>query len=294
MTKSLYGLKQSPRQWYKRFDSYMIWIGYKRCEYDFCVYVKSLDDGDSFIFLLLHVDDMLIAAKSMVKVNKLKSLLSKEFDMNDLGTAKKILGMEIHRDRALGRLWLSQYSNVERVLERFNMDDAKPVSTHLVNHFRLSTNQCPKIDDEVKDMSKVPYASAMGCLMYAMVCIRPDLTHAVSAVSKFLSNLRKMHWDAVKWIFIYLRGTTDYGIVFSKQQSDHSVRGYVDVDYTGDLDDRRSTTGYVFTLGGRPICWKSMIQSLVALSTTESEYMAIAKAAKESLWLIGLVKELGI
>ncbi|KAL6345174.1 hypothetical protein AAG906_013658 [Vitis piasezkii] len=169
------------------------------CEYDCCVYVKSLDDDSSFIFLLLYVDDMLIAAKSMVEVNKLKSLLSKEFDMKDLGAAKKILGMEIHKDRASGRLWLSQYSYVKRVLERFNMDDAKPVSTPLANHFRLSTNQCPKTDDEVKDMSKVPYASS-GCLMYAMVCTRPDLAHANSVVSKFLSNLGRMHWDAIKWI----------------------------------------------------------------------------------------------
>ncbi|WJZ87849.1 hypothetical protein VitviT2T_007198 [Vitis vinifera] len=103
-----------------------------------------------------------------------------------------------------------------------------------------------------------------------------------------------MHWDAVKWIFRYLRGTTDYGIMFSKQQSDPSVRGYVDADYASDLDDRRCTTAYVFTFGRGPIFWKFMTQSLIALSTTESEYMAIAKTAKESLWLIGLVKELGI
>ena len=127
----------------------MIRIGYKICEYDCFVYVKSLDD-DSFIFLLLYVDDMLIVAKSMIEVNKLKSLLSKEFDMNDLGATKKILGMEIHMNRTSGRLWLSQHSYVKRMLERFNMDNAKTVSTHLVNHFRLSTNQCPKTDDEVK------------------------------------------------------------------------------------------------------------------------------------------------
>ena len=117
----------------------MIRIGYKRCEYDYCVYVKSLDD-DSSIFLLFCVDDMLIAAKSMIKVNKLKSLLSKEFNMKDLGATKKILGMEIHRDRASRRLWLSQHSYVKRVMEKFNMDNAKPVSTPLANHFRLSTN----------------------------------------------------------------------------------------------------------------------------------------------------------
>ena len=126
------------------------------------------------------------------------------------------------------------------------MDNAKLISTFLANHFRLSTNQCPKIDDEVKDMSKVPYASAMGCLMYAMVCTRPDLAHAVSVVSKFLSNPGRMDWDAVKWIFRYLRGTIDYGLMFSKQQSDLLVMGYVDVDYARNLDDERSTTSYVY------------------------------------------------
>ena len=115
----------------------MIRIGYKKCEYDFSVYVKSFDD-DSFIFMLLYMDDMLIVIKSMSKVNKLKTLLSREFDMKDLGVVKKILGIDIHRDRATMRLWLSWHSFVEKVLERFNMDNTKPVSTPLTNHLRLS------------------------------------------------------------------------------------------------------------------------------------------------------------
>jgi hypothetical protein len=134
----------------------------------------------------------------------------------------------------------------------------------------------------------------VGCLMYAMVCTRIDLAHAMSVVSKYMANPGKQHWDAVKWIFRYLKGTTDYGINFVRQKSDLSVVGYVDVDYAGDLDDRRSTIGYVFTLTGGPICWKFMIQSMVAMSTTEVEYMAAAEVAKEALWLTGLVKELGI
>ncbi|KAE8684070.1 hypothetical protein F3Y22_tig00111154pilonHSYRG00007 [Hibiscus syriacus] len=256
LKKSLYGLKQSPRQWYKRFDSYMIKIGYNRCEYDCCVYVKSLDDG-SFIFLLLYVDDMLIAAKNMDDVIGLKTLLSQEFDMKDLGAAKKILGMEICRDRDSRKLRLSQRGYVEKMLERFAMSSAKPVSTPLANHFKLSSEQCPKTDKEAEDMAKVPYSNAVGCLMYAM-------------------------------------GTVGHGIVFGSQRDNPLVVGYVDSDYAGDLDNRRSTTGYVFTLGGGPICWKSIVQSIVALSTTEAEYMAAAEAAKEALWLTGLVKELGV
>ena len=170
----------------------MIQIGYSRCEYDCCVYVKCLDDS-SFIFLLLYVDDMLIAAKNWHDVMELKALLGKEFDMKDLGDTKKILGMEIHRDRGSRKLWLSQQSYVEKVLDKFGMSSAKRVSTPLANHFKLSLDQCPKLDREIEDMAKVPYASAVGCLMYAMVCTRPDLAQAVSQVSKFMSKPGKQH-----------------------------------------------------------------------------------------------------
>jgi hypothetical protein len=293
LKKSLYGLKQSPRQWYKRFDSYMIQIGYTRCEYDCCVYVRILEDS-SYIFLLLYLDDMLIAARSMCEVDRLKSLLYKEFEMKDLGAAKKILGMEIRRDREARKLWLSQKNYIRKVLENFSMLDAKLVSTPLANHFRLSSNQCPKNVEEIEDMTRVPYASAVGCLMYAMVCTRPDLAHAVSIISRYMANPGREHWNAVKWIFRYLKGTAEHGILFSRQPGTNSVIGYVDANYAGDVDDRRSTTGYLFTLLGGPICWKSTLQSIVAMSTIEVEYMAVAEAAKEALWLKGLVKVLGL
>ena len=163
------------------------------------------------------------------------------------------------------------------------MENAKLVSTHLANHFRLSTSQCSKTVEETKDMSKVLYASAVGCLMYAMVCTKLDLAHAVSVVSKYMANSGKQHWDAVKWIFRYFKGTIDYDITFVRQKSDLSIVGYVDADYARDLDDRRSTTGYVFTLTRRPICWRSMIQSTIAMSTIEAEYMVAVEVAKKAL-----------
>jgi hypothetical protein len=183
-----------------------------------------------------------------VEVNKLKVLLSREFDMKNLDLAKKILGMEIRRDRDAKRLWPSQVGYVKKVLERFSIKNAKLVSTPLANHFRLSISQCLRTVEKTEDMSKVPYASAVGCLMYAMACVRPDLAHAVSVVSKYMANPWRQHWDAVKWIFRYLKGTIEYGITFVRQKSDLSVVRYVDANYAGDLDDRRSTTSYVFTL----------------------------------------------
>jgi hypothetical protein len=134
------------------------------------------------------------------------------------------------------------------------MENAKPLSTPLTNHFCLFTLQCPKIVEETKDMSKVSYASAMGCLMYVMVCTRPNLAHAVNMVSKYMANSGRQHWDVVKCIFRYVKCTIEYGITFVRQKSDLSVVSYIDADYIGDLDDRRSTIGYVFTLVGGPIC----------------------------------------
>ncbi len=288
LKKSLYGLKQSPRQWYKRFDSFMLSNGFKRSNYDSCVYLKTVNG--SAIYLLLYVDDMLIAAKDKSEIAKLKSQLSNEFEMKDLGAAKKILGMEIIRDRKAGKLYLSQQGYIEKVLRRFNMHDAKPVSTPLAAHFKLSSALCPESEYDIEYMSRVPYSSAVGSLMYAMVCSRPDLSHALSVVSRFMANPGKEHWKAVQWIFRYLRGSSNACLQFGK--SGDGLVGYVDSDYAGDLDKRRSLTGYVFTVGGCAVSWKACLQATVALSTTEAEYMAISEACKEAVWLRGLYTEL--
>ena len=294
LKKSLYGLKQSPRQWYKRFDSFMIQSGYHRSSYDSCVYLKKISDK-SFVYLLLYVDDMLIAAKNMSDVMILKKSLSEEFEMKDLGPAKKILGMEIQRDRKAGKLYLSQRRYIEKVLEKFGMQNSKPVSTPLASHFRLSAIQSPQSEIEEAAMSSVPYSSAVGSLMYAMVCTRPDIAQAVSVVSRYMAHPGKVHWQAVKWILRYLRGSTKLGLMFDGNSSNcTSVVGFVDSDYAGDIDKRRSLTGYLFTLSGSAISWKSTLQSTVALSTTEAEYMAAAEAVKEAIWLRNLVQELGL
>ena len=170
LKKSLYGLKQSPRQWYMRSIK------------DQCVYVSTLHGG-GHVYLLLYVDDMLIASKDKEEVKSLKSKLAKEFDMKDLGSAKKILGMEIQRDRNAGTLRLSQEAYVKKVLARFGMEGSKPVSMPLAPHFKLSASMSPTTEVEKAYMDKVPYASAVGSLMYAMVCMRLDLAQAVGVVS---------------------------------------------------------------------------------------------------------------
>ena len=168
--------------------------------------------------------------------------------MKDLGDAKQILGMRIIRDRKERKLYLSQTDYIEKVLKRFKMENAKPVSTPLGNQFKLSNRDSPKDDSERALMENIPYASAIGSIMYAMICTRPDIAHAVGVVSRFMSKPGRQHWEAVKWIMRYLKGTTDRVLCFAGKEL--TLTGYVDADLAGsDLDKRRSTSGYVFTFG---------------------------------------------
>jgi hypothetical protein len=158
LKKSLYGIKQAPRQWYLKFDRFMTEQGYNRCHSNHCVYFKKIENG-SYIILLLYVDDMLVAWSNMQDINVLKKKLVNSFVMKDLGAAKKILGMRITRDKENHNLTLSQGEYIEKVLERFRMQNAKPGSTPLANHFKLTKELCPKTQEEIEYMSRVPYSS---------------------------------------------------------------------------------------------------------------------------------------
>ncbi|KAH9657437.1 hypothetical protein KPL70_023077 [Citrus sinensis] len=221
----------------------------ERCNLDCCVYFK--EDSWMMVYLDLYVNDMLIASVCMSLIEELKKKLKGEFDMKDLGPAKKILGI-------------------------------------------LSDQLCLKAETEISEMMNVPYASAVGCLMYAIVLTRPDLSYVVSVVSRYMANPGEEHWRAVKWILRYLNGTGTYGLMYGGQRQDDSqIVGYVDSDYAGDLDRRRSLTGYLFTFNNCTVNWKAQLQSVVACST-EAKYTATTEVVKEAIWLKGILKELGV
>ena len=129
------------------------------------------------------MDDILVASHNKDQIQELKAQLAREFEMKDLGPANKILGMQIHRDRNNRKIWLSQKNYLKKILRRFNMQDCKSISTPLPVNFKLSSSMCPSNEAERKEMSRVPYASAVGSLMFAMICTRPDIAQAVGAVS---------------------------------------------------------------------------------------------------------------
>ncbi|XP_048619931.1 secreted RxLR effector protein 161-like [Brassica napus] len=169
------------------------------------------------------------------------------------------------------------------------MDESKSVSTPVGAHFKLSSLDDAEAETNMED---IPYANAIGSIMYAMIGTRCDLGYGLGLVSRFLSKPGMVHWTAVKWVLRYLKGTQDLKLCFRKNEA-FKVEGFYDSDFSSDLDKRMSISGYIFMAGGNTISWRSSLQSVVALSTTEAKYMALVEAVKEGMWLRGLAEELG-
>ncbi|KAL5574058.1 hypothetical protein UlMin_023655 [Ulmus minor] len=154
------------------------------------------------------------------------------------------------------------------------MNNSKPVSLPIAAHFKLDNSLSPKTKEEKDYMLNIPYSNAMGSLMYSMVSTRPDLSFAMSVLSRFMSNPGKSHWEAMKWFFRYIKGTTDIGLIYEKKKGTKlGLEGFVDFDYVGNKDNRKSTTSYCFCINGCCISWKTQLQPIMALSTTEAEYI---------------------
>ena len=248
-------------------------LGFVKSKFDGCVYIKYRNEV-VVAWLLLYVDDMLIAGPDIREIEKIKRQLNSVFEMKDLGCAKRILGIDIVRDRAFKRLWLLQSDYLARMLKKYQMNNSKGVSTPLSQQFKLSADQGPKTEQEKKEMEMIPYSNIVGSLMYTMVCTRPDMAQAMSVVSRYMSNPGRSHWQAVKWLMRYTKGSQGVGIMYGgvcEEASDPLV-GFCDSDYAANLDNRKSQSEYILTLFGSAISWKSSMQSVVALSTTEAEY----------------------
>ncbi|CAM8960362.1 unnamed protein product [Rhodiola kirilowii] len=211
--------------------------------------------------------------------------------MKDLGHTKRILGMIIERDRNSFSLKLHQRPYLEKLVSRFGDLNCKTVSLPFPAHFDLNKSQCHVTHSKKVKMESFPYANAIRSIMYAMISTRPDLSYAISVLSRYMSNPGYEHWLVVKWLIAYIASTLDMRLSYSKRCNDLDVIGYVDADFARDKDSRKSTTAYDFTFAKNCISWKSGLQSIVTLSTTESEYMAICDAFKERSWLQGLVRE---
>lgn len=288
LLKSIYGLKQASRVWNLELDNFLKSLDFVQSKYDPCVYVRK--NENSCIYITVYVDDLLIFSNNKSEKLIIKTKLMNKFQMKDLGKAYYVLGYRINYNQQEHVLTLDQRKYVEEMLEKFNMKDCNSVKTPMDSNQVFTSDMLPKSENEKLEMSKIPYQEAIGSLLYLSQGTRPDITFAVSFLSRFNHSYGIPHWNAVKRIFRYLQGTKDYKLTYKK--SNEGLFGYCDADWASDTADRKSTTGYVFMLSSGPISWSSKKQPTIALSTTEAEYMALTNAVQESLWLNGLKNEL--
>ena len=284
LKKSIYGLKQSPRCWNTALDKQLKEMGFVQSTSDPCIYI---DAGGDIFFIGVYVDDIILASRTLERVTEVKEALSQKFDIKDMGKLHFFLGMQVMQDKKTGDTWVGQPAYTENLLAKCGMQDSKPVSTPADPSQKLV-----KATDGEESVNQQQFQSIIGCLMYLSVSTRPDITYSISTLAKFTSNPNQQHWTALKRVLRYLKGTVNYGLMYSSKTSKECV-GYSDADWAGDLDDRKSTSGYLFQISGGAVTWRSKKQSCVALSTAEAEYMALSSAAQEAVWLRQLTTELG-
>nr|CAD41085.2 OSJNBb0011N17.2 [Oryza sativa Japonica Group] len=279
LKKSLYGLKQSPRAWFDRFRRAMCAMGYKQCNGDHTVFYHH--SGDHITILAVYVDDMIITGNDCSEITRLKQNLSKEFEVKDLGQLKYFLGIEIARSPR--GIVLSQRKYALDLLSDTGMLGCRPASTPVDQNHKL----CAESGNPV---NKERYQRLVGRLIY-LCHTRPDITYAVSMVSRYMHDPRSGHMDAVYRILRYLKGSPGKGLWF-KKNGHLEVEGYCDADWASCPDDRRSTSGYCVFVGGNLVSWRSKKQPVVSRSTAEAEYRAMSVSLSELLWLRNLLSEL--
>lgn len=280
LKKSLYGLRQAGRQWHSRLNEALTKNGFTATNGDPCLYRK--DQGEDITLIAVYVDDLIVASRSQKCISDISKKLGDCFEIRDIGPIDYCLGVKFKQSE--DRITLSQRGYITDLLNRFNMNDARPVSTPICADTKL-TKQSEDLEQDV------PYRELVGSLTYLALTTRPDISFAASSLGQFNNCYGKSHWTAAKRVLRYLKGTIDLGLCYSKRPE--PLTAYVDSDWGNCPDDRRSYSGYVFVLSGCPISWDARKQRTVALSSTEAEYMALTEGTKESIYWTSLLQELG-
>jgi hypothetical protein len=282
LKKSLYGLKQAPRAWYAKMDSFLLSQGFHRCKSDPNVYMLHHDD--SLLLIFLYVDDLLITGSALSEIAWVKTALHDRFSMSDMGLLHYFLGLEV--SQSTSGIKMAQTKYALDLLDRFQMTECKPVGSPFLSGVRLEDGvTTPLVDNTL-------YRQLVGSLLY-LTHTHPDLSYAVSVVSRYMQEPHELHWKVAKRILRYVKGTPSFGIYYAVD-CPLSLVGYTDSDWVGDGTDHKSTSGYVFIFGSGPLCWSSKKQEAISLSTTEAEYRGAVNAATQCIWLQGLLSEFGI
>jgi len=287
LNKAIYGLKQAARCWFEVFESVLKDVGFKNLGVDRCIYILDKGDISRNIYFLLYVDDVVIATNKSDTMSNFKSYLHDKFQMTDLRETRHFIGIKI--DRTNGEICLSQSAYIKNVLRKCNMEECNSVSTPLPSKLDYTALQS-------KELCDAPFRNLIGCVMYIMLCTRPDLSTSISILSRYTNNNNKELWQCLKRVLRYLKGTVNIKLRFKKVANFNNIlTGCVDSDWAGNETDRRSTTGYLFKMFENClVSWSTMKQKSVAASSTEAEYMALFEGVREALWLKSLINEINL
>ncbi|HEV7735995.1 MAG TPA: reverse transcriptase domain-containing protein, partial [Chlamydiales bacterium] len=286
LVKTIYGLKQAGRRWYEHLRQTLIEAGFQELlASDVSIFFLHEENGDITI-ILVYVDDMAIFATTLELVSRFKDLIKMKYKYTDLGEIKQFLGLSIIRDRKNKTVSIDQSHYIRRIVERFNMTNSRFEYSPMAQNNPLTTND----GEEYPDIRQ-RYQSMVGSLMYAMLGSRPDICFAITKLSQFGSNPTEEHLHAAQRALRYLNATVDFKLVYGTVNST-DIEGYSDSDWASDVNNRISTTGYVYALNGGAIAWASRKQRTVALSSTEAEYMALTETCKHAKWMLNLCNQL--
>ncbi|GKC00221.1 retrovirus-related pol polyprotein from transposon TNT 1-94 [Tanacetum coccineum] len=282
LQKALYGLKQAPRAWFSRIEAYFVKEGFTRSSSEHTLFIKTTSDG-KLLFVNIYVDDLLCTGNDERMLDEFKCSMKGEFEMTDMGKMRYFLGIEVFQSQA--GIHVSQQKYAVEILARFNMLDCNAVVNPIVPGCKLKM-------EEGEPMNETLFKSLVGSLMY-ITTTRPDIQFVVSYISRFVSKPTEVHFAAAKRVLRYLQGTLDYGIWY-KRGGTGRMEVFTDSDFAGDHNDRKSTSGYLVLWDEAAVSWSSKKQSIVALSSTEAEYVAAASCACQVIWIRGILKELGM
>ena len=274
LKKALCGLKQAPRAWYSRIKAYFLKEGFEKCDYEHTLFIKTNKEGKVLI-VSLYVDDLIFTGNDELMFIEFKHSMKHEFDMTDLGKMRYFLSLEVFQKS--DGVFISQKKYALEVLHRFGMDRSNSICNPIVPGFKFVK------DEGGAKVDKTYYKQVVGSLMY-LKATRPDMMFVVSIISRYMENPTELHLQTAKRVLRYLQGTFGFGIFYRKRGDDELV-AYTDSDYAGDLEDRKSTSGYVFLLSSGAISWSSKKQLVVSLSTTEAEFIATVSCACQAVWL---------
>ena len=253
--------------------------GFKQSLADPCMYVKH--DGKDIVILLIWVDDIIVASSNVSMLDEVKAMLSQNIKMKDLGVISRFLGIDFKS--VPGKITIDQEHYLSKVSERFGMTNCKS----------LPSEQKLIFSENAEPFDSTKYREAIGSLIYAMTCTRPDISWIVTKLAEYSQNPTVDHWTAVKHVFRYL--TLDYKLSFQKYDDCLTLTGFSECHWGGS-EDRKSTSGYCFLLNknGGAISWKSRKQPTVALPTCDAEYIATCVAIQEAKFLTQLLNEIDV